>query len=390
MNIENEPFHQQPITTPPEDWKKQCLRILMTKQALLGMAFLAVLVAARLGKNWLAFHDKKSVLPTVAAIHPQYSPMDKILMLPADVEGIKQASIYSHVDGYMGKLYVDEGDFVKKGQLMADIIAPDVMEAYNKALANYNLQEITRKRYAELLKGQVISQQEYDTVDAQAKEAKALLNNALANVAYTHITAPFSGQVARRFKYPGDLIVKATRNKAQSPIFVVVNEGVLRFVVDAPQVDVAQIGIGTPVRIRVDSFPGVTFPGKVTRIDEILHEATKTERVLIDIRNPGDKLHAGMFAMVDLVIDRKNHVLTVPRGAIQGGNGVPNFVYVLDAGKVAHRLVQTGLNDITTVEITQGISSSDTVLIPGATALTDGMKVNAEMRSAGASQPKVN
>jgi membrane fusion protein (multidrug efflux system) len=336
----------------------------------------ALLVVLRVGVTRWSLREKAVAPTTVSVVHPAYQPMDRLLKLPADIEGIRQANLYAHIDGYLKKLYVDEGDAVTAGQPMADIDAPDVVQAYNQAQADDALQQATKKRYQELVKGNVVSEQEYEDVEARATEARARLDNAAADMAYTHIVAPFSGQVARRWAYPGDLISKATSGRAPTPIFVVVDESVLRVAVDVPQADVAGVKVGSPARVRVDAFSGQTFDGSVTRVDDLMQADTKTRRVLVDIRNPDRKLHAGMFATVDLVLDHKERALVLPREAVRGDPDSP-FVFVVKDGLARRAPVKTGLNTIAQVEILSGASADDEVVLQGGASLADGAKVDA-------------
>jgi RND family efflux transporter MFP subunit len=358
------------------DWKRQCLQIAASKPALAVVGVLVLLVALRLGWTRLGLRQKADARAMVSVVRPSYRPMDKVLKLPANVEGIRQSNLYAHIDGYLKKIYVDEGDAVRAGQPMADIDAPDVVQAYNQAKADDDLQQATKTRYEELLKGRVISQQEYDDVSAKTAEARARLQNAAADMAYTHIIAPFAGHVARRFNYPGDLISRATSGKSPNPIFIVVDESELRVAVDIPQADVAQVRRGSPARIRVDAFANEPFDGKVTRVDDLMQEDTKTRRVLVDIRNPAGKLHAGMFANVEIVLEHEERALVLPREAVRGEADAP-FVFVVKDGLAKRVPVRVGLNTITDVEILSGLSASDEVVLQGGAALTDGTPVEA-------------
>jgi membrane fusion protein (multidrug efflux system) len=377
MNAEADKNKERtPAGTAP-DWKRQCLRIAVSKPALAVAGIMLLLVALRLGATRLALERKTNDVPMVSVVKAQYRPMERLLKLPADVEGLRQSSLYAHIDGYLKKIYVDEGDAVRAGQPMADIDAPDVLQAFNQAKADDDLQQATKARYEELLKGRVISPQEYEDVAAKAAEARARLQNAAADMAYTHIIAPFAGHVARRFNYPGDLISRATQSKTPNPIFIVVDESVLRVSLDVPQIDVAAVRVGSRARIRVDAFAGRTFDGAVTRIDDLMKEDTKTRRVLIDIANADGRLHAGMFATADLVLEHEDRALVLPREAVRGEEDDP-FVFVVRDGVARRVPVKTGLNTITDVEIVSGLTDADQVVLQGGSALADGMKVETQ------------
>jgi RND family efflux transporter MFP subunit len=265
---------------------------------------------------------------------------------------------------------------VKAGQLLAEIDAPDIVQEYNKAKADSDLKDETLKRYRELLAGKVVSQQEFDTLEASAREAQARLVNASANMEYTRIRAPFDGSVARRYVYPGDLISEAARGGDQPPIFLVINEARLRIATNVPQNETSKIHIGYPVDIEVDSLPGKSFRGAISRIDALLDETTKTQRVLIDIDNPDLKLRAGMFASIVLHLEHEANALTVPREALQGTADQP-FVYVVADGRARVRPVELGTQEQQFVQVLSGLGAADRVIMTGGQSLVDGASVTA-------------
>lgn len=231
---------------------------------------------------------------------------------------------------------------------------------------------MTRKRYGELLKEKVISQQEYDKVEAEANQSKARFDNADSNLQYTSVRAPFAGAIARRFKYPGDFISAPTKGGTASPLFMLVNESRLRVVVNAPQREVANISVGHAVDVQIDSFQGHLFHGVISRVDAILDEATKTQRALIDIENPSEQMRAGMFVSVVLHVERKNGVSMVSHDALHEDGG-KSYVLVVRDGKVKKLIVTPGFTEGSFVELNGGgLDSKDQVVVSGGMALRDG------------------
>ncbi len=353
-------------------WSHDVKSVLLSKYGMIGIAAIAGLIVLRLGLNFLMRKHHKKFVPNVNIVQPLIRSVESTMTLPANIEAIEEASIFSHVAGYLKKIYVDEGDVVKKNELLATIDAPDIVDAYNNTKAEYLYQKVTRDRYQQLVQQQVISQQEFDTVDAKYNEAKALYEAAAANLAYTYIRAPFSGNIARRYKYPGDLI---TVGKGQlHPIFLEVNESTLRISINVPQTNISNVRIGELVDIQVDAFPHDTFKGKISRIDDQLDPTTKTQRILVDIPNPDNKLHAGMFANIILRFAHKDNAITLPQDVVET-EGKKNFVFVFSDGK-AHKVeVQTGIRDSSVVEITGGINPTDQVISTQSAQLVDGMEV---------------
>jgi RND family efflux transporter MFP subunit len=325
------------------DWKKEVVSILNSKAGRIFFGVLVGLVVLRLGSNWLFRSKRASDVPYVTISLPEVQKMDQTLNLPANIEALEQASLYAHVGGYLKKIYVDEGDHVKK-------------------------------RYQELLKEKVISQQEFDNIDADANESKARFDNAAANVAFTRITAPFTGSIARRFKYPGDLISTNTRSGTDQPLFILVNEQTLRAAINVPQIEVGNIHTGDPVDIRVDAFPDRKFQGSITRLDALLDDATKTQRVLIDIDNADGSLHAGMFASAILHIKEVNDAVTVPKDSVRDEDA-KHYLFIEKDLKAYKKEVQLGMELNGKVQILQGIAPTDHVIRLGAAILKDGSPV---------------
>ena len=356
------------------NWKRDLAGLLRSRKAVLTAAVLGSVVVLRLAVNRWERRGVAAPPPTVPVARPAFKSLDRSLSLPADIEAIEQAKLYAHISGYMKKIYADEGDKVKAGQLLADIDAPDVVQEYNRAKADADLKQKTLERYKELLEGKVISQQEFDTIQADADEAKARLVNATANMQYTQIRAPFAGSIARRFLYPGDLISEATRGGNQSPIYLIVNENRLRVSINVPQSEIASVALGHPVDIKVDALPGQAFHGSVTRIDALLDEQTKTQRALIDIDNPEERLRAGMFATVVLHVQHKDRALTVPRDAVQGPPESP-YVFVVADGRIRRVPVKLGMSDLSSVEILGGLTTEEQVVVVPGASFGDGAEV---------------
>jgi RND family efflux transporter MFP subunit len=360
-----------------KSWVEDLKIIIKSKKTIFILFLLLGVVFGRLGINFFLNQKHGDGIPIVNTITPEVKTLESNLSLPGNMEAIEQASLYAHVGGYLKKIYVDEGDKVKEGQLLADIDAPDIVDEYNNRKADFKFKTVTRDRYQELVKEQVISQQEFDSIDAAYNEAKAKYNTAEQNMAYTHIKAPFTGSIARRYKYPGDLISVSSKDD-QNPIFLLVNEEELRVVINVPQVEISNIKAEDLVDIRVDSFPGQTFKGKVSRIDALLDTSTKTERVLIDIENPENKLRAGMFASVILHSLHRDNAITIPLEAIET-QGDKNYAYLDEGGSVKKIPVTLGIKEDDSVEVLDGIKMGDHLIVHGLTILSDGMKIKEKL-----------
>ncbi|MBP8274822.1 MAG: efflux RND transporter periplasmic adaptor subunit, partial [Acidobacteria bacterium] len=132
---------------------------------------------------------------------------------------------------------------------------------------------------------------------------------------------------------------------------------------------------GIAAEVTTDVFPGEKFSGKVSRVAPVFDSATRTATMEIEVPNPGFRLKPGMYARVQLTVDRRPDALTVPRAAVVDLEG-KRGVYLIDDGNVAKfSPVRTGLQDAERVEILEGLNDGQRVITTGAMALRNGDKV---------------
>jgi membrane fusion protein (multidrug efflux system) len=143
-----------------------------------------------------------------------------------------------------------------------------------------------------------------------------------------------------------------------------------------PEAEVPFIKNGLAASITVEELPGRAFHGTVTRFANVLDEATKTMLTEIELPNPAGSLRPGMYASVHLEVERRPDALLVPAEAVVVEKA-GTFVFVVDRGKIHKTAVHTGFADGVRIEIIDGVRSTDTVVLAGNQALTDGQTVSA-------------
>jgi RND family efflux transporter MFP subunit len=314
----------------------------------------------------------KSVLPTRGEIARNVTlPTFRIL-------AYQEATLYAKVSGYLKSLTVDKGDSVKAGQLLAEIEVPELLadEAQYKsetevARTNFERMAEARKQAPDLVVPQTV-----DDLRGQWEVARAKLQRTQTLLEFTHITAPFSGIITARFVDPGAYIPAATTgNPGQSVALVTLMDfSRLRVQVFVPEVEVPLIKNGVPVKLAVEELPKETFTGTVTRFAYALDQATKTMLTEIELPNPTGELRPGMYASVQLEVERKTDVLLLPAQAVSIEK-VGSFIFLILDGKVKKTAVHTGFNDGTNVEITDALKLDQPVALPGKQTLNDGQAV---------------
>jgi len=246
----------------------------------------------------------------VEPIHSSESARD--YEIPITTRGYVETPIYAKIPGYLKTIYVDKGDRVRKGQVIAILDSPETDKEVLDSLANYKLQAITYKRYEYLLKEQVVPQQTADNWHASMLQAQAYYQQNLAMQAYEVVRAPVDGIVTARYFDPGAMIPAATApvspasspgyptNTTSSPIVAMATLQPLRIYAYAPQPLTPLIRDGDHASVSFDEYPGQEFDGTVTRHPQALDEASRTMLVEVDLPNRDLKLMPGMYGKLRL------------------------------------------------------------------------------------------
>lgn len=375
---------------------------------------------------WLLLTFAQSSLaadaPALKFTTPSRGEIVRYVTLPGTLRANQQSTLYAKVPGYLKTISVDIGDSVKAGQLIAEIEVPELQAelgkckaAVNRAKAEVNsakaginkvnaelaasdieLKRLTnaRKQSADLVVPQQVDEatarsesakagliQARAAVElAQAREAEAAadLERLLTLLAFAKIEAPFAGVVTARHVDPGAFIPSATAGSAArtAALITLTDFSVIRAEVPVPEVEAGLVKSGQPVKVSVDSLGNRAFEGKVSRHAYALDENTRSLRVEADLPNPGNDLRPGMFATIKVGVDRHDNALLIPvEGLLTEKSGTS--VFLLADGKAKKTAVKTGFNDGSKVEIVNGLSGGERVLLFGKTALADGQAVNA-------------
>ncbi len=344
--------------------------------------------------------QERDFVPSVRAATVKANTAVMSVTLPATTAALAQTEIYARATGYIGKRYVDIGDRVKQGQLLAELAVPEqddtisqnsatlnqLQSALNQAQANLKLAQVTWDRDRPLVdKGWATQQQ--GTIDVQTLKANdAAVAVAQANIAaqekmlmtlrqnrdYASVRAPFDGVVTQRNVDVGSL-VQGNANTGTF-MFEIMQRHVIRVFVYVPQDAAFGVAPGVDAIVRVPEIPNREFTGTVTRIADALQSGTRTLLTEIDIPNPDDALPPGVYCTVELKIPRKTPSFVVPAEAIVfNRNGLQ--VAVVNHGKAEMRKLRVTRDLGTYVEADAGVTSGEQVILNPPVTLGDGDKV---------------
>jgi membrane fusion protein (multidrug efflux system) len=210
---------------------------------------------------------------------------------------------------------------------------------------------------------------------------RAALKIAQTNLDNTRVTAPFPGYISARNLHPGAAVSSQAAGTSNSSVGIMVLQdlAVVRVQLEVQERDISRVRIGSVARVLVDAYPGKVFEARATRIVHALDPRSRTLGVEMEIANPELLLKPGMYARVELVIERHPGALLVPSEAVIV-DGEASSVFVVDKGVVARRPVTTGVGEGTLLEIVKGLTGDEQVVIEGKELVRAGQRVRAEAR----------
>jgi RND family efflux transporter MFP subunit len=309
------------------------------------------------------------------------------LALPGTLQGFVQSPIAARAGGYLKRWYKDIGSRVEKGELLAELDTPETdqqlsqaMAARRQAASSLDLAKSTVDRWEALRKKDAVSQQELDERRSAYAQAGANLAAADANVerlrqieGFKRIVAPFAGVITRRNVDVGDLVDPGAGSGGRA-LFMLAQTDPLRVYVNVPQSSANLIRSGQKVVITQAELRGQSFEGKVVRTAASIDTATRSMQVEVSLPNPDGRLLPGAFVQVSLPLK--------PSGALVVSTDVLLFrrdgaqVAIVDAsGKVHLKRVQVGRNYGLTVEILDGLSGTEQLILNPSDSVAEGDQV---------------
>jgi RND family efflux transporter MFP subunit len=369
--------------------------------AVLGGAFAASYVPRRAEREALvqSAHSTETALLRVEVVEPKPRSSDRAITLPGGVQPLEETTIYARASGYVRKWYVDIGDRVKEGQLLAELDTPELDQELDQARAqltqaqatlaqsraNRGLSQTNLQRYRQLAPSGVVSQAELDQREAMAQVddanvsvADAAIAAAQANIrrltqlrSFGHVVAPFAGTVTQRSIETGALVTAGNGE----PMYKVAAMDPARVFVQVPQDVAPGIRVGVPASVTVREFPNRTFAGKVAHAAGELDSATRTMSTEVRVPNADGTLIAGMYAQVSLTLPMPHTVFEIPATALQS-DGHGTRVVVVDESSRA-RLVPVVIERDTgpTIEIASGLTGRERIAKLAGAQLVDGKPV---------------
>jgi len=372
-------------------------------------AAISVIVLVLVGILYFAGILTPSVGVEVANVVQMY-PSQTFTLLDASgyVVAQRKAAVASKVTGILVSISVEEGNRVRKGQIIAQLENNDVMAAKRQAEANLNvarhnleqakaeLQDATLSfnRNKELLARDFVSKAEYDSSDARYKRANAAVDAAeatvkaneaalqAANVAveYTLIRAPFDAVVLTKDADVGDIVTPiGAAAEAKAAVVTIADMKSLQVEVDVAESNIGVVKVGQPSEIQLDALPDSRFQGKVHMIVPTADRSKATVLVKVRFLDIDDRILPEMSAKVAFLSrpikpseEKPRTVINLAAMAVRNGK---NVVYVVKGNRVAETPIAVGEHLGDMVEVVKGVKAGDRVVVKTPEKLKDGSRI---------------
>lgn len=304
-------------------------------------------------------------LPNVAIMAASYKDVPQSDVYTANVEAYAKNNIAPQSPSRIQKIYVEVGDFVRTGQIVAKMDEVSLNQS-KLSMANDSLEY---SRIKKLYEQGGVSKSDFDAMELKYNVTRSQYQNLLEN---TILRSPVSGVITARNYDQGDMY-------GGSPIYVVEQITPVKLYVGISEMDYTRVKKNDTVTLTADALPGKTFTGRIARIYPTIDAATHTFTAEVNVANSDRLLRPGMYARVTVNFG-SNHSIVVPDDCVvkQQGSGVRS-VFVLQADNTVKEIVVTlGRHFGTEYEILSGVAEGDKVVVKGQASLKNGSKVNVQ------------
>jgi membrane fusion protein (multidrug efflux system) len=308
-------------------------------------------------------------VPVVAAV-ARADTMEAFLDASSTLEAEDTIEVVSQATGVVVEVFAEEGDSFRKDDVLARLAYEELELAERRARSELERLQADFARAEELKREELIPEEDYQQVSFDLRRSDLDWQQKKLELERTRILSPISGTVASRNIRVGDLV------RQNDAVYSVVDFGSLVAPVFIPEKYLSDLRIGQHAVLTAPALANTRVQGRVIRISPVVDSQSGTVRVIVE---PGrdSRLRPGMFANVQLVLDRHENVVVVPKKAILYEDEQPHL-FVIEEGKAVKRALAIGYQDEERAEIVDGVHIDDIVVVVGQSALKEGSLVRAE------------
>jgi RND family efflux transporter MFP subunit len=322
-----------------------------------------------------------SVPVSVAPV--QRKNLNSYLVLNGIVEPERKVEIFSRLSAYVKEIVKEEGAYVKENDVLALLDDTEIKISFEQAKialeqAKLSLEEAEANylRYQELIKRELVSEQDFQTQEAAYNQRKLDYQNRMENyknlqlqLNWTKIRALSEGYITERLIEVGD------RVNSNQQVYTIEDFKPLLIRVSVPTSDAIKLETGMAAEVMTEILKGTVFKGAVKLINPRIDVQTGTVKVTVEVLDESLSLKPGMFVEVRIAIGTKENVLVIPRKAILYKQN-KTYVFVLNQNQVSQREILLGLSEEDYVEVTSGLDRGEVIVVVGVEGIKDGQRVD--------------
>jgi RND family efflux transporter MFP subunit len=333
---------------------------------LIGSVILAILVmSCEKTKPTVANLEK---VVAVSITKPSLAEKSYVLHYSGTIEASQTIPLTFQTTGTVQEIYVEIGDVVKRGQLIARVDSSDMHNIYMVALAKYEQAKDAYNRLKSVHDQGSLPEIKWVEMESNMDQAKSSYELAKNNLEKCNMRAPVSGIVGRRNIEPG----QSSIGSSFSPIELVQIETV--FVkVSVPENEIGKIAKGQKVTFSVSALDGKLYDGVVTNVSPVADAISRTYTIKITVKNPEYHLKPGMVCDATLSLERETALLVIPYQAVSKDNFGKAFVFVVteDGKKVRKQNITVGTYRESGIEVLEGLDPDQKIVVSGKEKLSD-------------------
>jgi len=275
--------------------------------------------------------------------------------------------VVSQATGVVVEVLVEEGDQVRKGDVLVRLAYEEIELAEQRARSEHERLKANFARAENLSREQLIPEEDYQQVRFDLARAEIDWQQARLELRHTRILSPIAGTVTTRMVRVGQLV------RENDTVHQLVDFKSLVAPVFIPEKYIGSLRVGQPAFLTTPSMGDARIKGTVLRVSPVVDSQSGTVKVTVDLKGSSG-LRPGMFAEVQLVLDRHEGVVVIEKRAIVYDDELPHVFVVVD-GKVERRRIELGYQDETRAEVLTGVKAEEEIVVVGQSALKDGSAV---------------
>ncbi|HEX4895741.1 MAG TPA: efflux RND transporter periplasmic adaptor subunit [Solimonas sp.] len=346
----------------------------------IGVLALAVVLAA-CGQAKPEEKKEEAAIP-VEAEPVRSGPIDAAYRGTATLEAEDEATVNAKTAGVIEQILAEEGQRVRAGQVLARLETERLRYELTRAEAAMSKAEQEHKRNESVFQRNIVSREAYERTKFDLEAARAAYDLARLALRESEIKAPFDGVVSQRHIKAGNQITVG------SPAFRVTRMDRLQAHIYVPERDIHKLAPRQAATLAVDAWPGKGFRGEILRVNPVVDAQTGTVKVTVAMAGDQPELKPGMFGRVEILYDRREKALLVPKDAVLTEDAAQS-VFVITDGRARRRAVKTGYSDAANYEVLDGLKAGEQVVTTGQGNLKDDAKVEVVNLKAPAAAPAV-